>query len=257
MVQGPTHEGPERDEAPRWTNAVIQRALVRYAADPAVTLDERLSAGRWIADPASLRTSCRQLLPEAEGLPPFKGSYSQRSGVYESEWTREETIARLVVRWVLANRYASDLGKPRDESDVLGNQYEDASSLKREPELLGPLSECMRSDAAMPAVLEVLRDALGRTRSRSSALDLLRRLGAEGAPLTDEVFELHAKTQGDTKWDCVSALMEMGPVAVARIQPWLESMKGDSSEGWIAGRFLEDSPKVDNSTVPSAVRSSQ
>jgi len=131
--------------APHWTEDAVQNSLVPYARNPAVTVDERVSAARWIADPATLRASCRELLAAVEHLPERVVHDGTR------HLTRRDALALLATRWVLADEYAQlSVKYPRE------NSY----GLDKHPELVGLLNRCIAEDRSAESTLETLRGAL-------------------------------------------------------------------------------------------------
>ena len=170
LAATPAYRKIPTGDLPEWTDSVVQSALVSYAANPAVTLGERLSAGRWIADPVNLRDSCRRLLPEVEKLPPFTGRRTWHSGGDEKGWTREIARARLVTRWISAGRHAGAVASKADENAVV---------LEEMPELCEVLAGSIVADADPAHVMEILRGRLAKPRNRGPIQELIRRLGAQ------------------------------------------------------------------------------
>jgi hypothetical protein len=149
------------DPTPRWTDQSIQPMLVEYARNPAVTFEERLAAARWIADPATLRASCKELLAEAERLPDLVvHDGTQR-------WTRHEALALLAMRWVLAEQYAQFTSK---------NSQEYTCQLEAQPTLLDALTACMAANRDAAGTLEVLRMAARQPETLKTAGTLMQRL---------------------------------------------------------------------------------
>jgi len=149
------------DPGPRWTDESVQRSLVQYARNDAVTLDERLDAARWIADPATLRASCRELLPAAKGLPEhvvYDGTRRQ---------TRSRALALLATRWVLADHYAQLTGKDNSE-----NSY----PLATHAGLLDKLTNCIAENRSAESTLELLREELKQPENRAAVASLIHRL---------------------------------------------------------------------------------
>ena len=146
------------EPVPRWTDEPIQRAVLRYAENSAVSFDERLNVARRIADPAALRASCRTLLPITEQLPetPAPNGLSRKP--------RSVALALLAVRWVLADHYAEI---------SLKNSSEHRFYLDRDPDLLARLTQCIAENRSDDATVARLREVANQPGNNYSAKTLL------------------------------------------------------------------------------------
>ncbi|MCX6878571.1 MAG: HEAT repeat domain-containing protein [Verrucomicrobia bacterium] len=159
---GKSNSAATIEPPPRWTDAPIQQALIRYAAIPTATFDEKLTATRRLAEPAVLREWCRRLLPEAEQLPDVPVAAGP------SRHPRSRVLALLATRWVLADRYA-ELTK--------GDRSEQTSDLASHPALLTRLTRCIAENRDPAATLAVLRETANQpNKDRGCARALLDQL---------------------------------------------------------------------------------
>ena len=143
---------------PRWTDASIQQALIRYVENPDITCDEKLTATRRLAEPALLRAWCTRLLPEAERLPEVPVS----DGHFR--YARSRALAVLATRWVLADRYAEL---------TQGDSTEKTYDLSSHPALLEPLIRCIAENSDPEASLAVLREISNKPGTDRSCAEVL------------------------------------------------------------------------------------
>ena len=145
------------DSKAGWTDDAVQKLIVRHAKNPAAALDERMSAAKWIADPAALRASCRDMLPAVQRLPESVAEEGAPG------MKRSEALALLVTRWVRADQYARAL------KDYRENSYD----LAKHPELLNTLTQCIAENRSVAATEEVLREEYKQTENRDTVSGLM------------------------------------------------------------------------------------
>ena len=147
---------------PHWTDPAVQQALNLYLEAPGISFREKLTAARLVADPAKLRESCRQLLPEAERLP----EHAEPNG--PARHSRTGALALLATRWVLADRY-----------DGLAEM---TRRLEHNPTLLARLTRCIADNSDSSETLAILREtATHPGHERICAQELLNQLAPPAA----------------------------------------------------------------------------
>lgn len=243
----------------RWSDERLQAAWAGLAADPAVTLDERLSACRYLLDPALRRRLSVALLPAVKALPPYDPMNGWGFGqVFIKDWKCEAARARLVGVWLGEPTWQE--GLPVDPAaqevaqapvipgmafpggiELLEWRGDAQSWLLARPALAESLADSLEHGGGIAGVLTILEPALGRDQDARAALRMVECLGTEAASLAGSVVAAYHRLGAvGERWQAVCALAALGPTAVDRLTPILQGLVAnrDSELNEPAGRLL-------------------
>jgi HEAT repeat protein len=221
------NEHPQADDGrPHWSDPAIQAAVLRYARDPEMTADERLSAGWRLTDPATHRAVSRELLAVADALPESDRRNAKGDQYMRTLWPRTYAHAHLVHRWLTA---------AMDETA----SYESDGSLQERPALLALLLQAMRDNAEIAAALPILERSLASRELAHATLLLIEEIGPPAAPLADALIAFRPSAKDCERWHVLSALRALGPAVADRALPLIREAALDPVDGWRAQRLLE------------------